>query len=376
MLSFTDKLLQYIFRELEKSPNRSFRVSELKHISSADFDRLLKEKLLKYYRYEPEGDNYPCADGCSSCNSGYMRTVARIGKKWEAICTDSEADTKSIPLTEDDITQYAFDINRFIEIIRKENNLGGNYEELNTRIYFIGSLNIKSKSTAIVLALCSNPKTAGTLLLSIPSQTARYQASIVLMPFFDKIQQGVRGRLEDKNLHIVNFADAFGDENWVISQDVFSKISQKEKSIPFSKAKKSKIDLTESVFQYKNKKLPELRNQLHKLFLRILEKVSGKTKDTYIPLKDIVRLCGWKIEDYNSDPKNYKNRISVTIGDINKALESAGLPTIGRLDSKRGYLCPITLKDIEIILPASSGKARPNIKRLEESINTSSSENE
>ena len=372
MLTLASNLLQHILRELEKSPSRLFRASELKQISISDFNHLVKERLLVYHQYDPNGDFYPCPSRCSAtCD----RVIGRIRGKWEAICQDGEADTKSIPLSQDDIEKYYFDIDRFAEIIRSDNNLADSLSKLDDRLYFIGFLNIKSKSTAIILALCNNSKTTGILLLSIPSQIARYQAGIVLMPFFDNISQNTRRTLEDRNIYLVNFADAFGQENWVISQEVFSKVTQKEKAISFSKAKKLKIDLTKSVFQYKDKQLIGLRNQTHKILLRILDRVSGKTKDTYISLKDIVLACGWKMDDYKLEPENYKNRISGAISEISKVLKSVGLPEIGRLTEK-GYLCSIVLKDIEIVAPTSSGKARPNIKRLEKSINTPSSENE
>lgn len=133
-----NKLLQHFLKELEISPNSTFRVSEFKSISSVDFDRLLKEKLLKYHSYEPEGDNYPCADGCSSCDSGYMRRVARINKKWEAICIDTEADTKSIPLSEDDITKYSFDISNFLKQICLTNKLEGKIQRINKNYFYLG----------------------------------------------------------------------------------------------------------------------------------------------------------------------------------------------------------------------------------------------
>jgi hypothetical protein len=143
----------------------------------------------------------------------------------------------------------------------------------------------------------------------------------------------------------------------LFSKELEIPASPEDKTITPSTAKKSKIDLTNSIFQYNDKKLPELRNQIHKLFLRILERVSNKTKDTYISLKDIIKACGWKMEDYNREPENYKNRISGAISKINEALESVGLTKIGR-PIKNGYLCPIALKDIEIVAPSSSGKGR------------------
>jgi len=227
MLSLTNRLLQYIFQGLEKSPKRTFRASELKRISSADFDRLLKEKLLKYYRYEPKGDLYPCASGCSSCDSGFMRTVAKIGKKWEAVCQDGEADAETIPLAENDITKYAFDINSFAEIIRNDNNLSGNYEELDDRLYFVGAKEIDKQPVAFVLALLSNPKNAEPLLLTLPYKLSRYQAMVILSPFFNLVSQGTLKTLESSHIYFYDFTKVFTGSNWIINPQVLSSIAAK-----------------------------------------------------------------------------------------------------------------------------------------------------
>ncbi|MBI4713019.1 MAG: hypothetical protein HY762_06950 [Planctomycetes bacterium] len=187
MLSFISKLLQHILRELEKSPSRLFRASELKRISESDFDYLLKGKLLKYHRYNPDGDYYPCDSGCSSCNSDYQRIVGKVAGKWEAVCPDGEADTKSIPLTDDDITKYSFDINCFISNISRENGFSGKTSVLdarNKRLYFIGSKNIGKQNIGLVLVLLSNEQTSESILLSIPQRLRRYHTRIVLVPFF------------------------------------------------------------------------------------------------------------------------------------------------------------------------------------------------
>jgi hypothetical protein len=227
VLSATNKLLQHIFRELEISPNRSFRASELKHISSADFKQLLKEKLLKPYRYEPEGDNYPCTDGCSSCKAGYMRRVNGAGNKWEAGCPDGEADTKSIPLSDDDITKYSFDINRFIEEIHNSRGLTGNVSKMDKRLYFIGVGDIKGKQTGLMLAFLNNRHTAKSLFLSIPQLLPRYQAYIILLPFFSDITPATVKTLEDNHVYLVQFARVFTNEGVFVKPDLVSNITSR-----------------------------------------------------------------------------------------------------------------------------------------------------
>jgi hypothetical protein len=206
VLSATNKLLQYIFRELEISPNRSFRASELKHISPVDFRQLLKEKLLKPYRYEQQGDNYPCTDGCSSCKAGYMRRVNGAGNKWEAVCPDGEADTKSIPLSDDDINKYSFDINRFVEEIHNSCGLTGKTSKMDEWLYFIGVGEIKGKQAGLMLALLNNKHTAESLLLSIPQRLPDYQTKIVLLPFFNDLDQNTRKTLEDNQVYLIPLA--------------------------------------------------------------------------------------------------------------------------------------------------------------------------
>lgn len=167
--------------------------------------------------------------------------------------------------------------------------------------------------------------------------------------------------LYQKDVQVIFDQTAFVDltyQNRLFSKKLETTEAPEDKTITISAAKKSKIDRTHSVFQYRDKKLPSLRNKVHKLLLKILDKVSTKTKDTYISLEDVVKPCGWTMEDYKSDPEKYKNRISGVISKINKALESVGLSPIGRLDSKKGYLCPIALKDIGIVAPPSTGKGR------------------
>ncbi|MEK7310195.1 MAG: hypothetical protein AAB038_05200 [Planctomycetota bacterium] len=190
-------------------------------------------------------------------------------------------------------------------------------------------------------------------------------------------EQEINERKASNNLDaLIRFKDVFDKRFDVVNSrfpGIIEALKQQlnsGKAVTLTQAKKLKIDLNKSIFKYNGKALPTLRSQINELFIAMLSKVSDKTADTYVSLKDIVKACGWKIEDYEREPEKYKNSISGAISKINKALETAGLPLIGRLDSKKGYLCSIALKNIDVIPPSPSGKARPNINRLKNVLNT------
>jgi hypothetical protein len=137
VLSYTNKLLQFILKQIEISPACLFRESELKQISADDFNILHKENLLRYHQYAPEGDSYPCLVQ-SICGASCDRVVSRIRKKWEAVCLDGEADTKSIILTEDDITKYSFDIDNFLKQICNGNKFEGKLQRIDQKYFYLG----------------------------------------------------------------------------------------------------------------------------------------------------------------------------------------------------------------------------------------------
>jgi hypothetical protein len=103
---------------------------------------------------------------------------------------------------------------------------------------------------------------------------------------------------------------------------------------------------------YEGKPFPKLRNQIEKLLVKILEKISDKAKDTYITRKDIAKMCGWDMADYPySAPernKLFENKVSGVIRELNQILKSVGAPQIKRYDQEKGYFCSVVLNDITI----------------------------
>ncbi len=229
MLSFTNKLLQHILETVEVLPDCLFRERGLKQISTDAFNLLCKEKLLEFHQYNPDGSNIPCPDQ-AICGETCDRIVRKIKGRFEAVCPDSSS--SPIALSQEDINKYSFDIKAFIEVIRNDNNLAGNYEGLDDRLYFIGTKEINRRIVGLVIALFNNKKTAGSLLLNIPQILPDYHAIIVLSPYFNGILQPILKTLSNKRVYFNNFNTVFSDKGLTLNSNLFSIIpSKKEKQV-------------------------------------------------------------------------------------------------------------------------------------------------
>lgn len=81
-----------------------------------------------------------------------------------------------------------------------------------------------------------------------------------------------------------------------------------------------------------------------------LQDYKGKGDKVYISVYKIARFCEFKA----SSKKSLESRIRRVVRELNQRLAEVGLPLIGRYESlKRGYPCPLALKNIEIEYPLS-----------------------
>ncbi|MFA5795362.1 MAG: hypothetical protein WC980_09915 [Candidatus Brocadiia bacterium] len=79
------------------------------------------------------------------------------------------------------------------------------------------------------------------------------------------------------------------------------------------------------------------------------------TKDhIYINRYQVAKMCGWRKSIYPSRmDKSMEKRADQAIRDLDRHLQAVGLPAIGRHEDRKGYPCPIEIKNIAIEYPLS-----------------------
>jgi len=127
-------MIDFLLKEIEKSPNQIFTKSELESISVEEFARLKKSGVLAF-RQPPEREleriRLPrCQHGCSL-------TVSPVGDQLEAVCLD-HPEEGSFPVHHDDLFRYIFSIDTFLNLIRKANGFEGKFRRIEGGYFYIG----------------------------------------------------------------------------------------------------------------------------------------------------------------------------------------------------------------------------------------------
>jgi hypothetical protein len=127
----SDKLLSYLFKHVEGSPEARFYESELTGISSTGFRTLKKQKHLIFDQYDFEGENY-------FDKRGNERFVRRLNGKWIATSTE-DSGIAPLYLKDQDLNRYAFSMQPLLDQIRVINKLEETIDQVSARLYFVGS---------------------------------------------------------------------------------------------------------------------------------------------------------------------------------------------------------------------------------------------
>ena len=83
MFYWSNPLFRYLLERVEKFPEVTFTETKLREISSEEFERLCKDKFLRYHQSDPDQETFPCPTPCDKlCD----RVIGKIGKNYQAIC--------------------------------------------------------------------------------------------------------------------------------------------------------------------------------------------------------------------------------------------------------------------------------------------------
>jgi len=127
-------MIDFLLKEIEKSPNPIFTKNELTNKSAKEFERLKKSGVLAFRQpseRELQRIRLPrCPHGCSL-------TVSPIGDQLEAVCLD-HPEEGTFAIEQDDLFRYLFSIDSFLTHIRKSNGFEGKLQRIKGGYYYIG----------------------------------------------------------------------------------------------------------------------------------------------------------------------------------------------------------------------------------------------
>jgi hypothetical protein len=195
----SEKLLQYLLKQFEDSPETKFYESDLTRVSSAGFSALKKQKGLIFDQYDFESEHY-------FDKQGNERFVRKYNGKWRATPTE-DSGISPLYLKEKDLNRYAFSVGPLLKDIKVKNGLTKNTSNISSRIWFIGECDSGNRQFGVFLGLFSE-STQAEELLGIRSRVGQYEYILVLCPTFEISDQGLLNRLEGQKIYCRSFKQA------------------------------------------------------------------------------------------------------------------------------------------------------------------------
>jgi hypothetical protein len=208
----SDPLFRHVLGQVEKYPETTFSETELRKISSDGFQEMLKGRFLKYQQSDPDKETFPCP---MPCDKGCDRVIGKIGGSYRAICP-GDSSVQPIILANGDLNRYIFDVDKLLSIISSKNQLVGQTSQINDRILFIGGKSIGQDRVAVMLGLFKNGREAESILLGLNNEIPVYDRTVILLPFCDKVPQSVLRSLENQNIVVATFEEAFPRSDFLI----------------------------------------------------------------------------------------------------------------------------------------------------------------
>lgn len=197
----SDKLLSYLLKHAEGSPDARFYESELTGISSTGFTTLKKQKHLIFDQYDFEGEHY-------FDKRGNERFVRRLNGKWIATSTE-DSGIAPLYLKEQDLNRYTFSIQTLLDQIRSKNSLSKNVNAVTSRVWYIGEKAVIQNSIGIFVALLPDDQVAEAELLGLKAKTGKMDGALILCPFYQVKSQDLLAKLAGWNVFCLTFKEAF-----------------------------------------------------------------------------------------------------------------------------------------------------------------------
>ena len=184
---------------MEKSPSAVFYEKELAERFPNEFEQAKREKLLRHVETSLDGGSY-------ALGRSRPLTVVSVGGKFEAF-DDEDPEFDPIELAPGDLSQWRLDLEAFAERFQKANGLAGAPGRLHDRLLFLGVGERKGIRASFVLGLLDEPRSAHTVLLSLPSLLPGTRGRIaVVCPTFAPAPAELR-QLEALNVRVVRPSD-------------------------------------------------------------------------------------------------------------------------------------------------------------------------
>jgi len=196
----SDKLLSYLLKHAEGSPEAKFFESELAGISSAGFAALKKQKHLLFDQYDFEGEHY-------FDKQGNERFVRKYNGKWIATSTEDPG-ISPLYLKEQDLNRYTFGIQPILDQIRKTNSLAKNINAITSRVWYIGEKAVIQNNIGVFVALLSDDQVAEAELLGLNAKISKMDGALILCPSYQIKSQDLLNKLSGQNVFCLTFKEA------------------------------------------------------------------------------------------------------------------------------------------------------------------------
>lgn len=197
----SNKLLSYLLKHIEGSPEAKFYESELIGISSTDFAALKKQKHLLFDQYDFESEHY-------FDERGNERFVRKFNGKWVATSTE-DSGIAPLYLKDQDLNRYTFSIQPTIDQIRTKNSLAKNLNQITSRVWYIGEKAVIQSNVGIFVALLSDDQVAEAELLGLNAKTGKMDGALILCPSYQIKLQDLLSKLTGQNIFCLTFKEAF-----------------------------------------------------------------------------------------------------------------------------------------------------------------------
>jgi len=210
----SEKLLSYLLKQREGSPETKFYEKRLREVSPSGFTALKKQKVLLFDQYDPEQEGYFDAKGDE-------RMIRRTNGKWLAIAESG----RGIELKPEDLNRYRFSVDPVVAEIRKQSGLSGNPEAITARVHYIGEKQVLDSGIGVFIAFLDKDS-AEEELLGIRAKVGDVDNILILCPGYSA-PQNLSGKLARLNVLCLPFKSVLKGWRIDFSKAKFSKAAGK-----------------------------------------------------------------------------------------------------------------------------------------------------
>lgn len=202
-------MIPWMLGRLELSPYAVFSQRELIERFPEEFEQARRERLILRVAGPPTEDS----TGSYAHPSGKTYVVVPVAGGYEAF-DDEDPEVDPINVETIDLVQWTLDLEVFAERVQQANDLSGQPEALDSRLWFLGATENDDLRVAYLLGLFDGGPSTTTLLESLPVRLGlRYHRIIVVCPSYEPALMQQRSldalrinvsRLSDEDVFVVS----------------------------------------------------------------------------------------------------------------------------------------------------------------------------